>query len=214
MSPLFGGKDDEMKKVGEDMQKLSEQIGALQQKLAAKTTEADSLRTQAAQGAGATVALQDAEAQMEVLRNQVKDMQKQQQGSAEHDAQLQQAHAQVAVLQSQLAALQQSAQQSSAGGKSGEGISVGTKSTVTSSVTPGGLAAGASAWVTRAGGLPLRLRSGPSLSGDVIDRLQPGAQMTLQDGPRNADGHAWWHIRTEDGKEGWVAGEDLRTQPD
>ena len=64
------------------------------------------------------------------------------------------------------------------------------------------------------GGLPLRLRSGPSLSGSIIDRLQPGSQMTLQDGPRNADGHAWWHIRTTNGKEGWVAGEDLRTQPD
>ena len=75
MSPLFGGNNDDMKKVGEDMQKLSEQIGALQQKLAAKTSEADSLRTQAAQGAGATVALEDAEAQMEVLRNQLKEMQ-------------------------------------------------------------------------------------------------------------------------------------------
>src|SRR5215213_6297035 len=76
MSPLFGGKDDDMKKVGEDMQKLSEQIGALQQKLAAKTSEADSLRTQAAQRAGKSVALQDAEAQMEVLGNQLREMQK------------------------------------------------------------------------------------------------------------------------------------------
>jgi uncharacterized protein YhaN len=209
MSPLFGGKDDDMKKVGEDMQKLSEQIGALQQKLAAKTSEADSLRTQAAQGASATVALQNAEAQMEVLRKQLKEMQNKPAQNPTSSSDLEAARAQIQALQGQLSALQQSA-----GSKSGEGISVGTKSVATSSATPGGLAAGVSAWVTRAGGLPLRLRSGPSLSGSVIDRLQPGSQMTLQDGPRNADGHAWWHIRTADGKEGWVAGEDLRTQPD
>jgi len=209
MSPLFGGKDDEMKKVGEDMQKLSEQIGALQQKLAAKTSEADSLRTQAAQGAGASVALEDAEAQMEVLRNQLKEMQSKPAQNPTASAELDAAHVQIQALQSQLSALQQSA-----GSKAGEGISIGTKSAATSSAAPGGLAAGASAWVTRAGGLPLRLRSGPSLSGSIIDRLQPGTQMTLQDGPRNADGHAWWHVRTADGKDGWVAGEDLRTQPD
>lgn len=209
MSPLFGGNNDDMKKVGEDMQKLSEQIGALQQKLAAKTSEADSLRTQAAQGAGATVALQDAEAQMEVLRNQLKEMQNKPAQNPAASADLDAAHAQIQALQSQLSALQQSA-----GGKSGEDMSIGTKSVAASTAVSGGLAAGASAWVTRAGGLPLRLRSGPSLSESVIDRLQPGSQMTIQDGPRNADGHAWWHIRTEDSKEGWVAGEDLRTQPD
>src|SRR5436853_3464268 len=104
MSPLFGGSNDDMKKVGEDMQKLSEQIGALQQKLAAKTSEADSLRTQAAQGAGASVALEDSQAQMEVLRNQLAEMQKQQQGTTEHAAELQQAHAQVEALQRQLSA--------------------------------------------------------------------------------------------------------------
>jgi hypothetical protein len=208
MASLFGGNDD-MKKVGEDMQKLSEQIGALQQKLAAKTSEADSLRTQAAQGAGATVALEDAEAQMEVLRNQLKEMQNKPAQSSTANAELDAAHSQIQALQRQLSALQQSA-----GGKSGEGMPIGTKSVAASSPAAGGLSAGASAWVTRAGGLPLRLRSGPSLSASVIDRLQPGSQMTLGDGPRNADGHAWWHIRTDDGKQGWVAGEDLRSQPD
>ena len=208
MAPLFGESND-MKQVGADMQKLSEQIGALQQQLAAKTAEADSLRTQAAQGAGASVALEDAAAQMQVLRDQLKEMQNKPPQSAPASADLEAAHAQIQALQNQLSALQQSA-----GGKSGEGISIGTKSVAPSAPAAGGLAAGASAWVTRAGGLPLRLRSGPSLSESVIDRLQPGSQMTLQDGPRDADGHAWWHIRTADGKQGWVAGEDLRTQPD
>ena len=215
MSPLFGGNNDDMKKVGEDMQKLSEQIGALQQKLASKTSEADILRTQAAQGAGASVALQDAEAQMEVLRNQVKEMRDQPAQSATSSTDLDAAHAQIQALQSQLSGLQQST-----GTKVSDGISVGGKSgssgigNAAAAPAAGGLAAGSSAWVTRAGGLPLRMRSGPSLSASVLDRLQPGTQMTLQDGPQQADGHGWWHIRTEDGQEGWVAGEDLRTQPD
>src|SRR5262249_58448474 len=108
----------------------------------------------------------------------------------------------IQALQDQLSALQQSA-----GARAGGGVSLGASGA-------GGLAPGATAWVTQAGGLPLRLRSGPGLDQGVIDRLQPGSKMTLQDGPRQADGHAWWHIRTDDGKEGWVAGEDLRSQPD
>src|SRR5215208_5298681 len=132
-----------MKKVGEDMQKLSEQIGALQQKLAAKTAEADSLRTQAAQGAGASVALEDAEAQMQVLRNQLKEMQNKPAQSATTSADLDAAHAQIQALQSQLSALQQSASTKAAGP-----ISIGTKSVAASSAVAGGLAAGASAWVT------------------------------------------------------------------
>jgi hypothetical protein len=188
MSPFFGNKDDEMKKVGEDMAKLSEQIGALQQQLNAKTKEADSLRTQAAQNAGASAELKDAQAQIEVLRNQLADMKKQQQASAAAPAAA-------------------PAPQQSTGTKVG-GVSLGTSSTA------GGLAVGASAWVTRAGGLPLRLRSGPGLDERILDRLQPGTQMTLQEGPSQSDGHAWWRIRTSDGREGWVAGEDLRTQPD
>jgi uncharacterized protein YgiM (DUF1202 family) len=78
----------------------------------------------------------------------------------------------------------------------------------------GGIAVGGTAYVTRAGGLPLRLRSGAGLNHEQVGRLEPGTQMTLLDGPRQADNHAWWHIRTTDGREGWVAGEELRTQPD
>jgi SH3-like domain-containing protein len=38
--------------------------------------------------------------------------------------------------------------------------------------------------------------------------------MTLLEGPESRDNHTWWRIRTTDGREGWVAGEDLRAQPD
>jgi hypothetical protein len=204
MASLFGNKDD-MKQVGEDMQKLSEQIGALQQQLSAKSKEADSLRSQLSQNAGNPAALQQAQAQIESLRSQLAGMQ-QQQGTPTNDAALQQAHSQIQALQQQLTALQQ--QQHAPSEKASQSLSSGAGNAA------GGLSAGASAWVTRAGGLPLRMRSGPGLNQSVIDRLQPGTQMTLQDGPRQSDGHAWWHIRTTDGREGWVAGEDLRTQPD
>jgi hypothetical protein len=78
----------------------------------------------------------------------------------------------------------------------------------------GGIAVGGTAYVTRAGGMALRMRSGAGLNHDVVDRLAPGTQMTLLEGPQQADNHAWWRIRTTDGREGWVAGEELRSQPD
>jgi uncharacterized protein YgiM (DUF1202 family) len=81
-------------------------------------------------------------------------------------------------------------------------------------VAAGGLGVGSMAYVTRAGGLPLRLRTGAGLNSDIRDRLQPGTEMKLLEGPHQADNHAWWRIRTTDGREGWVAGEELRTQPD
>lgn len=186
---LFGNSDD-MKKVGEDMQKLSEQIADLQQKLAAKTTEADGLRTQAAQGAASSVALEDAQAEISVLRQQLADM------KAATEA------ASASVLGSISKA---SAEAPAAPAEEAKAAAP--------AAAAGGLTAGASAWVTRAGGLPLRLRSAPSLSGEILDRLAPGTEVTLLDGPQPADGHSWWHVRSAGG-EGWVAGEDLRTQPD
>jgi uncharacterized protein YgiM (DUF1202 family) len=178
MAPLFG-ESDEMKKVGADMQKLSEQIATLQQQLAAKTAEANGLRTQAAQNAGSAVALEDANAQLEVLRKQIAELQSKQSASASKPAAV-------------------------------------TLSSDESAPAPAvrRLEAGATAWVTQAGGLPLRLRSGPSLEADVVDRLKPGTQMTLMEGPIFDTGHSWWRINTADGRQGWVAGDQLVLQPD
>jgi uncharacterized protein YgiM (DUF1202 family) len=60
----------------------------------------------------------------------------------------------------------------------------------------------------------LRRRNGPSLNSRVIDGISPGTRLTLVEGPVSADGHSWWNIRTTDGREGWVAGEELVTSPD
>jgi hypothetical protein len=76
------------------------------------------------------------------------------------------------------------------------------------------LAVGCDAWVTREQGLRLRLRDTASLSGAVLALLPPGTRMALLEGPQPADGHGWWRVRTTDGREGWVAGRDLRLQPD
>ena len=190
---LFGNNNDEMKKVGEDMQKLSEQIGELQKKLSDKTAEADGLRKQAAAAAGSSVALEDAQSEIEVLRKQLAEMKTANERAARAPA----------VLEGM------SKQAAPASAPASEGVK-----TASAPAAPGGLTVGKQAWVTRAGGLPLRLRTAPSLSAEIRDRLQPGTEMTLLSGPQQADGHGWWNIRTTDGREGWVAGEDLRTQAD
>jgi len=77
----------------------------------------------------------------------------------------------------------------------------------------GGLAAGVTAYVQKAGGKNLRLRDKPGLDSNAFAGLAPGTSMTLLDGPVQDDGYPWWHIRTSDGREGWVAGTELVTTP-
>jgi|HigsolmetaAR206D_1030411.scaffolds.fasta_scaffold05967_3 Tfp pilus assembly protein FimV len=83
-----------------------------------------------------------------------------------------------------------------------------------SSASAPSLQVGGQAWVTRAGGGSLRLRSGPGLSHDVLGNIAPGSQLTLLEGPQAADNYSWWKVRTTDNREGWVAGQDLRTAAD
>lgn len=84
----------------------------------------------------------------------------------------------------------------------------------TTAPTSASLAAGGTAWVTRKGGLRLRLRDGAGLSGNVLAFLPPGTQLSLLEGPQDRDGYGWWRVRTLGGREGWVAGSELRPQPD
>jgi len=78
----------------------------------------------------------------------------------------------------------------------------------------GGLAIGGTAYVQKAGGKNLRLRNAPGLDTDVLAGLPPGTQLSLLEGPIEDDGYPWWRIRTSDGREGWVAGTELVTQPE
>jgi SH3 domain-containing protein len=199
------GKDEEEKRqMVEGMQSMSDQIAALGKQLAEKNAEIDQLH-KAAGGAAA-----DASA-VQAAQKQVADLQKQL-----HDLQLKMAGEQAAREAEAMAADLIRKQQEAARAKEATAAPAasGAKTATVAPSTSGGIAVGGTAYVTRAGGLPLRLRSGAGLNHEAIDHLPPGTQMTLLDGPQQADNHAWWHIRTADGREGWVAGEDLRSQPD
>jgi Bacterial SH3 domain len=184
--------DDEKRQMLEGMQSMSEQIGALSKQLADKNAEIEQLQ-QATSGAAANATTLDAaKKEMAALQQQIHELQRKlAEEQAAHEAD---------EMANELIRKQQAKAQA--------------KATAASAPGAPGLAVGGSAWVTRAGGLPLRLRSGAGLGHDVLDRLPPGTQMTLLDGPQQADNYAWWHIRTADGREGWVAGQDLRAQPD
>ncbi|MGQ9612410.1 MAG: SH3 domain-containing protein [Chloroflexus sp.] len=87
-------------------------------------------------------------------------------------------------------------------------------STPAATPTTGGLQVGGVAYVQKAGGKNLRLRSAPGLDSTVLDGLPLGTQLTLLAGPQEKDGYPWWQIRTSDGREGWVAGTELVTSPE
>lgn len=206
MAPLFG-ESDKMKQMGEQMQNLSEQIGALQQQLAQKNAEVSGLQEQlketksAASDNSDAIKLQRAQNEISSLKQNLDMLQAQAKQAAKVPS----------------APTNLGATAASSGTKSGATQSDATPSGAAQGAAPQsahGLSIGGNAWVTRAGGLPLRLRSAPSLDGNILDRLAPGTQMTLLAGPQDASGHSWWQIRTTDGREGWVAGEDLRTQAD
>jgi hypothetical protein len=73
---------------------------------------------------------------------------------------------------------------------------------------------GCQAWVTREGGLSLRMRSGPGTSNSIVEKLPIGTQMEILEGPEQANGFPWYRVRTKGGSEGWVAGNNLVLQPD
>lgn len=73
---------------------------------------------------------------------------------------------------------------------------------------------GSNAWVRRAGGKSLNRRDAPGLHSNVLDALAIGTQVTMLEGPHPADNYTWWRVRASDGREGWVAGEELVNQPE
>ena len=59
------------------------------------------------------------------------------------------------------------------------------------------------------GGQQLSLRAGAGQSQARLRILTEGTRLTVLEGPEASDGYNWWKVRTEDGVEGWVAGEWL-----
>ena len=210
--------DDKEAQIQATVKNLTDQIGTLRQELQSKNTQIEQLQEQlkTAQNGASSGSQQTAQ-----LQQQIADLKKQlDQARAASSAapaapaapagpplaqqitdlnqQLSSANATITQKDQQIADLQSRLEKASS-----------------APATPtGGLAAGGQAWVTREGGMALRLRSGAGLQHGVIGSLPPGSQMTLLDGPRQEDNYNWWHVRTSNGEEGWVAGQDLRSQPD
>jgi hypothetical protein len=62
---------------------------------------------------------------------------------------------------------------------------------------------GSQATVYTTEGDPLNVRSGPSVTLNIVTRLQSGMRVTLLEGPYPAEGYLWWRLRAPDGIEGW-----------
>ena len=195
------------KELGADLQKLSEQIGTLQQELKAKNDELEQAHAAVAQAQqAASTSTQSNQDQMASALQHSAQMQQLNDEAAKRSAELTDTQAKLTALEAQLA-------QATAGATPPTASAQPEHAAQASGAV--GLQVGGTAYVAQAGGLPLRLRSSPGLAADsVIGRLPPGTQMTLLGGPEDHDGYTWWHIRTSGGEEGWVAGQDLRTQPE
>jgi hypothetical protein len=76
--------------------------------------------------------------------------------------------------------------------------------TVAVASAPTGLAAGARARVSNLGGAALRARAAPGLSSPVTGRIPEGREVTILEGPVEADGYVWWRVAAAEGA-GWVA---------
>ena len=182
----------EQEKVAQAMRNMSDQLAAKGKEVADLQKQLEGAKKDAAAGQAAEKALADAQAK-------VRQMQ-----------------AEMAKLQIQAQSAQNKAKQAAAAAAKAEvEASAGTTlGGAAAAPAPGVLAVGASAWVRKAGGKNLRLRDKPGLQSNAFAGLPPGTQMTLLEGPVQDDGYPWWRVRVSDGREGWVAGTELVTQPE
>ncbi len=67
------------------------------------------------------------------------------------------------------------------------------------------IAPGATVVVKGTAGAGLNLRQQPSTYARVVGSSKEGTELTVLDGPREADGYVWWQLRAKDGTEGWGA---------
>jgi hypothetical protein len=71
--------------------------------------------------------------------------------------------------------------------------------------TPTEIETGAQVIVQGTAGVGLNLRAEPSTQGRVVANAREGTELTVLEGPQEADGYVWWNVRTPDGREGWGA---------
>ncbi|HMQ30381.1 MAG TPA: SH3 domain-containing protein [Chloroflexaceae bacterium] len=184
----------EQEKVAQAMRNMSDQLAAKGKEVADLQKQLDAAKKDAASGDAAEKAL------------------------AEAQAKVRQMQADMAKLQIQAQSAQNKAKQAAAAAAKVEakpepGVSLGGAAGAPATA-PGMLGVGVSAWVRNAGGKNLRLRDKPGLQSNAFAGLPPGTQMTLLEGPVQDDGYPWWRVRVSDGREGWVAGTELVTEPE
>jgi hypothetical protein len=67
------------------------------------------------------------------------------------------------------------------------------------------IAPGATVVVQGTRGAGLNLRQQPTTYAKIVGSAKEGAELTVLEGPNEADGYVWWRVRTADNKEGWAA---------
>lgn len=187
----LGGKSKEQEKaeqekIGQAMQSLSDQIAALHEQGKGKDAELARLKEELTRAELVAGAGDQAKKQLQAAQAALAVAEADRQA---HEMMLTTAQKQIADLRAQLEAMPKA-------------------------ISYSGLAIGAAAWVREEGGKNLRRRSAPGTSSDVIDSLPPGTQVAVLGGPVEADGYHWWQVRVGDGREGWVAGEELVVKPE
>lgn len=60
---------------------------------------------------------------------------------------------------------------------------------------------------------PVNLRSTAGVDGALVTQLPQGTALTVQAGPTNAGGFAWYQVQTASNQTGWVAGSYLQLAP-
>ncbi len=181
----------EQEKLGKAMQSLSDQIAALQQQGKGKDGEIAELQQELAQAQALAGSGDQAKKQLQAAQSAIAVAEADRQA---HEMMLADAQKQIKDLNAKLAELKATATEAQA--------------------YIAGLGIGTAAWVREEGGKNLRRRNGPGTASDVLDTLPPGTQVALMEGPTVADGYHWWKIRVGDGREGWVAGEELVVKPE
>ncbi len=206
----FGGKKDEGDKnqgISEAMRSMSDQIGRQAQEIKRLQEALEAAQQDAAAAEKVRKALADAEtrmAQMEAELKQLKD-QRATTGAASGGKSASASGEETTTTPGSI-----TGSVSGAFGTSGV-LKIGPSTPAADTPATGGLRIGGTAYVQKAGGKNLRLRSAPGLESTVLDGLPPGTKLTLLAGPHEKDGYPWWQIRTADGREGWVAGTELVT---
>ncbi|MEF3274101.1 MAG: SH3 domain-containing protein [Chloroflexus sp.] len=208
----FGGKKDETGKnegISVAMRAMSDQIGRQAQEIKRLQEALEAAQQDASAATQARAALAAAEARMAQMEVELQRLQAQlaatsDTGPADGGSKSSATAAQSSGVTDAI---------SSALGGSGV-VKIGAATPAAPASSTGGLQVGGLAYVQKAGGKNLRLRSAPGLDSTVLDSLPPGTQLTLLAGPQDKDGYPWWRIRTSDGREGWVAGTELVVTPE